>query len=1042
MASSRINSIYLGPIWVQSGNGNPDHFAQLGSQYTDLDNALIYSNIDGINTWSTLATTDYADAKVQDVIVDGVSGIAPSQNVVYDKLLLKQNLPTGFISGLPLSIKPSDNTKAIIGNGIYTITDFTILSAITVHIINVATPIEFSPQFLLTNPASYVALDINQNIVQSASPFTNEDRRTLALVGAVIHSNNININVTNEIKAPIVGPTNQLHDMIKAVGSLNLDGNIYSPNGANLQLNKSLGTIWGLGINASNYLNPHVLTISAQTSFSFNYRLRTSFQYSATTSIDPNNYDNAGILTAVPNNRYTIQRINLFQSGISILQYGQNIYQTLDEAKTFLSTESFVTEQNISDNAIFRAYLIVKKGITNLSTAISANDAFFVPVDKFGNSVGGSSLSTLQSAYDNSTTPEIITNASLGPLSIKNGVGTSDSTTTLFEGISSGGTITSRIYANGDVSFIGSVSGTSFIKSGGTSSQFLKADGSVDANTYQISLINPILGIGTTNTLPKFTGATGIGNSNIIDDGSLIRINSNTNISGGTTISKTNTLASTNGTHLVVNGTITASSGGARSISSTYISPTLVAANNNDVMIGLDISPTFTNSSFTGLTNIGAKIKGSVVLGNLANNGRSDIGLNVVGAIDNSGIGITSSTGRLFSIENTNSTTNSYATMALRVDATGAAVFSDISLIKTGTGLGMLRVHQQGIQQLGLFTSGNLLLQNGGTFTDSGFRLDVSGTTRLGGIMSAATALARGTYINPTLIATANNDSLVGLDISPTFTNGAFTGITNTIVRGIGGGIRAVRNSSNLGQYIEMDASNGAAGTLISYSAVNNPKDLVLAATTNSANATPPSGGNNIFFRIRATNVQVMHNSTNVSIASNTDYGAKLEVVGTSRFTGNMILNSTGVNISTQDNGVDKLQVNGSLIATTIKKSGGTSSQFLKADGSVDTNPPQIRISASTDISSVTLDASGFGQNGRNVIIDNTTGITFTTSASSETNFTARYLKHGVSAVTFSAGVGTSIVQLNATLLMDGGAGSQATLTRVDNTFYLGISNI
>lgn len=41
---------------------------------------------------------------------------------------------------------------------------------------------------------------------------------------------------------------------------------------------------------------------------------------------------------------------------------------------------------------------------------------------------------------------------------------------------------------------------------------------------------------------------------------------------------------------------------------------------------------------------------------------------------------------------------------------------------------------------------------------------------------------------------------------------------------------------------------------------------------------------------------------------------------------------------TTIDNGVDIAQFNGSIVATAIKKSGGTSSQFLKADGSVDSN--------------------------------------------------------------------------------------------------------
>jgi len=40
---------------------------------------------------------------------------------------------------------------------------------------------------------------------------------------------------------------------------------------------------------------------------------------------------------------------------------------------------------------------------------------------------------------------------------------------------------------------------------------------------------------------------------------------------------------------------------------------------------------------------------------------------------------------------------------------------------------------------------------------------------------------------------------------------------------------------------------------------------------------------------------------------------------------------------TTTDNGVDLVQINGSLIASSIKKSGGTSSQYLMADGSVST---------------------------------------------------------------------------------------------------------
>jgi hypothetical protein len=84
------------------------------------------------------------------------------------------------------------------------------------------------------------------------------------------------------------------------------------------------------------------------------------------------------------------------------------------------------------------------------------------------------------------------------------------------------------------VTIIGTLNATTLVKSGGTSAQFLKADGSVDsstylttsaaASTYQTILTNPVTGTGTTNYLPKFTGTSTIGNSLIQDDGTTVSI--------------------------------------------------------------------------------------------------------------------------------------------------------------------------------------------------------------------------------------------------------------------------------------------------------------------------------------------------------------------------------------------------------------------------------------------------------------------------------------------------------------------------------------
>jgi hypothetical protein len=61
-------------------------------------------------------------------------------------------------------------------------------------------------------------------------------------------------------------------------------------------------------------------------------------------------------------------------------------------------------------------------------------------------------------------------------------------------------------------------------------------------------------------------------------------------------------------------------------------------------------------------------------------------------------------------------------------------------------------------------------------------RITIGGTTTNGSV-TASGLIGRGNFFNNTLVASANNDVLVGLDIQPTFTNGAFTGVENIPLR-------------------------------------------------------------------------------------------------------------------------------------------------------------------------------------------------------------------------------------------------------------------
>jgi hypothetical protein len=92
------------------------------------------------------------------------------------------------------------------------------------------------------------------------------------------------------------------------------------------------------------------------------------------------------------------------------------------------------------------------------------------------------------------------------------------------------------------------------------------------------------------------------------------------------------------------------------------------------------------------------------------------------------------------------------------------------------------------------------------TLTSGGYNLTFTGSN------TASAAIARGLNLTHTLVAAANNDILVGLDINPTFTNGAFTGVQNLNLR-LNTSSSAVTENLNL-----YNANNGGnSGTSITY---------------------------------------------------------------------------------------------------------------------------------------------------------------------------------------------------------------------------------
>lgn len=175
------------------------------------------------------------------------------------------------------------------------------------------------------------------------------------------------------------------------------------------------------------------------------------------------------------------------------------------------------------------------------------------------------------------------------------------------------------------------------------------------------------------------------------------------------------------------------------------------------------------------------------------------------------------------------------------------------------------------------FTSNNGSASIFSASAREGVNINVSSLTTgnpfsISGTVNASSAIARGQLINTTLVAAANNDVLVGLDVQPTFTNGAFTGLSNFGLR-----ISTSTQAGNNGGQIAVRATDGGIGVIGIQGGGWGSLGL-WGPTRYTVSATPD-------IRVRGNDGGIMIENF-LLIGATTNAGYKLDVNGTTRVTG------------------------------------------------------------------------------------------------------------------------------------------------------------
>ncbi len=314
----------------------------------------------------------------------------PSVEAVYEELQKRQEAGTVWFQPPELSVNGGDNTLFDISSGVGIIFNYD-TGTPTYTPVTYAGASGVSTTYLASTPSSNVTIDSTGTLKQYNSLPNNTLRREELYVGALLHVNLTNLNgVQNE---PVVGydDSQTIRDLALSIGAINTAGNLFSANGANLNINKSSGSFFRIyGNYSTSKKDPNTVASTSLTPAGFltGYYNGSIWVYSTseTSTVPVTQYNNvASGLVAVSPNKFIIHSIYIFPGTDQvILHYGQTQYDTMDDATAGLSDP--VTIDNNLKDASLRCRLIVQTNATNLS---DTGEAKFVNTDKFGQLAGG-----------------------------------------------------------------------------------------------------------------------------------------------------------------------------------------------------------------------------------------------------------------------------------------------------------------------------------------------------------------------------------------------------------------------------------------------------------------------------------------------------------------------------------------------------------------------------------------------------------------------------------------------------------------------------
>jgi len=329
-----------------------------------------------------------------------------SENFTLDELEFnKITNTTGIIQGTVIT--RVDNTHIALSSGKIQYTTYDNIGTPVVHTIDViAVPSILIPNtVLLNNLKSYFTLLLNpgdQSYTQEwiTDPSDLLNTRSRVLLGSVHHYDNIKINDVQTIQireGQVLDRLYAWHDQTEIVHGL-----VYGGNG-DLSLNRSLGTLRGMGINADSieagnwYENPDIGNLIAINEVEWVDGIRdgsgslTLTLPTGNNTFLPNKLDNGtGILETVTADTKAINhRLYIDNKGNTLVLRGQTLYESLDlaiNARVSREDQPLDIPASFIRDFILRSVISVRTDATDLSDPAQA--VFYTPILNSGYELG------------------------------------------------------------------------------------------------------------------------------------------------------------------------------------------------------------------------------------------------------------------------------------------------------------------------------------------------------------------------------------------------------------------------------------------------------------------------------------------------------------------------------------------------------------------------------------------------------------------------------------------------------------------------------